>query len=204
MSRKRILRVLKGFSLLLAILAALLLSGQSIAQPNPDGNPGVYGLGHPQSIQDLPVGELRSRLESLPPQASSRALRWLQDFSFPEGDLDTIEIDDEGSVFYVDTLLPDPEKLEASESAGPTLPADAPTATLDDAFLLHSRPGAPNVVFIDFDGAIITGTAWNGGGPQIVALPYNVEGDTSTFRSGKNTNRGYLAPGRGRPGTLRY
>ncbi len=181
------MRVIRGFSILLLILAALLLSGQTIAQSDQGESARVFGLGQPHSIQSLPAGKLRSRLESLPPQASAKALRWLQDFSFPEADLDTIEVDDEGGVFYGDTLLPDPEKMEASESAGPTLPADAPVATLDDAFLLHSRPGSSNVVFIDFDGAIISGTAWNGSVSQINAVPYNVEGDASTFTALERT-----------------
>jgi hypothetical protein len=181
------MRVIRGFSVLLLILAALLLSGQTVAQSDQGESARVFGLGQPHSIQSLPAGKLRSRLESLPPQASAKALRWLQDFSFPEADLDTIEVDAEGSVFYGDTLLPNPEKMEASESAGPTLPADAPIATLDDAFLLHSRPGSSNVVFIDFDGAVITGTAWNGSFSQLDALPYNVEGDGSTFSTLERT-----------------
>ena len=181
------MRVLKGISLLLVMLAALLLSGQSMAQSDQGQSARVFGLGQPQSIQGLPAGKLRSRLESLPPQASSKALRWLQDFSFPEADLATIEVDGEGNVFYGDTLLPDPEEVEGAASAGPTLPGDAPTATLDDAFLLHSRPGATNVVYIDFDGATITGTAWNGTHSQLDALPYNVEGDGSTFSALERT-----------------
>jgi len=181
------MRVIKGFFLLLVVMVAFSLSGQSIAQSDRGESARVFGLGQPQSVQKLPVGKLRNRLESLPPQASSRALRWLQDFSFPEADLDTIEIDDEGGVFYGDTLLPDPEQVEAAASAGPTLPADAPAATLDDAFFLHSRPGSSNVVFIDFDGAVISGTAWNGSVSQYDALPYNVEGDTSTFTTLERT-----------------
>ena len=181
------MRVRKGISLLLVILAALLLSGQSMAQSDQGKNARVFGLGQPQSIQSLPAGKLRNRLESLPPQASGKALRWLQDFSFPEADLETIEVDGEGNVFYGDTLLPDPEEVEGAASAGPTLPGDAPTATLDDAFLLHSRPGSSNVVYIDFDGAIITGTAWNGTYSQLDALPYNVEGDGSTFSTLERT-----------------
>jgi len=158
-----------------------------MAQSDQGQNARVFGLGQPQSIQSLPAGKLRSRLESMPPQASSKALRWLQDFSFPEAVLNTIEVDDQGGVFYGDTLLPDPEEVEGAASAGPTLPGDAPTATLDDAFLLHSRPGSSNVVFIDFDGAIITGTAWNGTYSQLDALPYNVEGDGSTFSTLERT-----------------
>jgi len=181
------MRVIKGVSLLMVMLATLSLSGQSMAQSDQGESARVFGLGQPQSIQSLPAGKLRSRLESLPPQASGKALRWLQDFSFPEADLETIEVDDEGNIFYGDTLLPDPEEVEGAASAGPTLPGDAPTATLDDAFLLHSRPGSSNVVFIDFDGAIITGTAWNGTYSQLDALPYNVEGDGSTFSTLERT-----------------
>lgn len=173
--------LLKGFTNLVAVLAVILISGQAYAQSDTGADARVFGLGQPQSIQSLPPGQLRNRLESLPPQASSKALRWLQDFSFPEADLGTLQIDDEGGVFYGDTLLPDPEQLEESESAGPTLPADAPQATLDDAFFLHSRPGSSNVVFIDFDGATISGTAWNGTYSVLEAVPYNIEGDASTF-----------------------
>ena len=181
------MRNIKGFTFLLVILSALLLSGQSMAQSEQGESARVFGLGQPQSTKNLPAGKLRDRLESLPPQASSKALRWLQEFSFPEADLDTIEVDDQGGVFYGDTLLPDEDNVEGAASGGPTLPADAPAATLDDAFLLHSRPGASNVVFIDFDGAIISGTAWNGSVSQFDALPYNVEGDASTFSTLERT-----------------
>jgi hypothetical protein len=181
------MRVIKGIPLLLVILTALFLSGQTLAQSDQGESARVFGLGQPTSVQSLPAGKLRNRLESLPPQTSGKALRWLQDFSFPEADLETIEVDDEGNVFYGDTLLPDPEEVDGAASAGPTLPANAPTATLDDAFSLHSRSGSSNVVFIDFDGAIITGTAWNGTHSQLDALPYNVEGDGSTFSTLERT-----------------
>ena len=181
------MRVSRGITLFLVTTVLLALSGLSMAQSERGQNARVFGLGQPQNIQSLPAGKLRNRLESLPPQASSRALRWLQDFSFPEADLETIEVDDEGNVFYGDTLLPDTENVEGSESAGPTLPSEAPAATLDDAFSLHSRPGSSNVVFIDFDGATISGTAWNGTHAQLDALPYNVEGDGSTFTTLERT-----------------
>jgi len=129
----------------------------------------------------LPKGKLRKRLQSLPPQASAKALRWLQDFSFPHMDLETLEIDDDGGIFYGDTLLPDPAQLDAADSLD-TVTADAVSQeTLADAFLLHSRPGSTNVVYIDFDGATISGTAWNTTYSQLFALPYNVEGDGATF-----------------------
>ena len=181
------MHVIRGISRLLIILAAFVLCGQSMAQSDQGESAGVFGLGQPQSVQNLPASKLRSRLESLPPQARSKALRWLQDFSFPEGDLETIEVDDEGNVFYADTLVPDPERVAASESAGAAVPESAPSTTLDDAFALHSRFGAPNVVFIDFDGDIISSTAWNGSVSQYDALPYDLDGDIFTFNDTERT-----------------
>ena len=175
------MRISKGFFVLLVVLTVLIFTGPTYAQSEQGKSSRVFGQGQPQSVQELPNGKLRNRLENLPPQARSRALRWLQDFSFPETDLATIEVDNNGDIFYGDTLLPDPEQVEAAESNAAATPEAAPSSTLDDAFLLHSRPGASNVVYIDFDGATISGTAWNGTHAQLDALAYNIEGDTSSF-----------------------
>ena len=181
------MRLLKGFLSLTVVLTILFVTGSVYAQSAQGENSRVFGQGQPQSARDLPAGKLRNRLESLPPQASSKALRWLQEFSFPETDLGLIAIDNNGGVFYEDTLLPDPDQYETAESNSTPTPEAAPHGTLDDAFLLHSRPGAPNVVYIDFDGATISGTAWNGTYPQLDALPYNVEGDTGSFTNLERT-----------------
>lgn len=181
------MRTLKGFLSLLVVLTLLFVTGPSYSQSEQGEQSRVFGQGQPHSVSDLPPGKLRNRLEALPPQASSKALRWLQDISFPAADLATLEVDENGGVFYGDTLLPDPERIEAAESAGPTTSDAIPASTLDDAFSLHSRPGAPNVVFIDFDGATISGTAWNGTHSQLNALAYNVEGDGSSFSALERT-----------------
>jgi len=177
----------KGLPTALFTSFLLAASGLASAQPSQGNGPPFYGPGQPHTAQDLPLGKLRTRLESLPPQASGRALQWLQQFEFPQADLDTLEVDDEGGVYYGDTNLPDPTRQGAVASSGPTVPGDAPSATLDDAFLLHSRPGAPNVVFVDFDGDIISGTAWNGSVSQFDAVPYDLDGDPSTFNSTERT-----------------
>ena len=69
--------IIKGFSILLIVLTMILVSGQAIAQSDQGTSAREFGLGQPQSTKDLPPGQLRNRLESLPPQASSKALRWL-------------------------------------------------------------------------------------------------------------------------------
>ena len=48
------------------------------------------------------------------------------------------------------------------------------------AFKLHSRPGAPRTVILDFTGHTATGTAWNPTAP-IVSPPYDIDGVPSSF-----------------------
>jgi len=136
-----------------------------------------FGHGQPKQIGDLPPGQLKQKLQSLPPQASAKALKWLQDIEFTGTDLDVLKVDNAGGVYFEDTLLPDLTLAQQSPSA--TLPDDAPGTTLADAFKLHSRPGAPNVVFIDFDGHVFTATAWGAG--SFSAVPYDLDGDYATF-----------------------
>ena len=181
------MRTLKGFLSFTVFLTFIFLTGPANAQSEQGKTSRVFGQGQPLNISDLPAGKLRKRLESLPPKASGKALRWLQAFSFPEADLDTIEVDEGGGVFYGDTLLPDPAQVDAAGGPGVASPDATPAETLDNAFNLHSRPGAPNVVYIDFDGATISGTAWNGKYSQLFALPYNVDGDGGTFTALERT-----------------
>lgn len=51
-------------------------------------------------------------------------------------------------------------------------------------FLLHSRPTASKVIYLDFNGHTLSGTAWNStynGGADIVAPGLSIDGDYSTF-----------------------
>jgi hypothetical protein len=41
------------------------------------------------------------------------------------------------------------------------IPPGSPDPSVDSAFLLHSRPGAPKVIYLDFTGHVTTGTGWN-------------------------------------------
>ncbi len=177
----------KGFFLFLITFLTLINTSPILAQSDQGIDSRTFGIGQPQTVSELPPGQLKRTLESLPPQARARALRWLQDFSFPAQDVNTLNADDEGNVFYGDTHRPENTRQKKSVTA-PEIEA-APATTLDDAFLLHSRPGAPNTVFIDFDGHIISGTAWNGSVSSYDALPYNLDSDPSTFNS---TERGRI------------
>ena len=101
---------------LLSVVIAAAMSavvGVSLAQPGDNGGqPRMYGKGQPASIGDLPPGRVRERLKSLPPPARERALEWLQRLEFPAADLDALQIDDEGGIFFVEPMLPPPLPAE--------------------------------------------------------------------------------------------
>ena len=70
-----------------------------------------------------------------------------------------------------------------------TLPPPAPAGTPDAApfpnnqtFTLHSRPGAQRVLFLDFDGQAVSGTAWNSSGISTDPQPaFDLDGSPQTW-----------------------
>ena len=94
--------VVTAAALCAAISAPLAQPEATISQPL------MFGKGQPASIEDLPPGRVRERLESLQPPARTRALEWLQRLEFPAADLEVLQIDDEGGVLFVDPMLPPP------------------------------------------------------------------------------------------------
>lgn len=92
-------------------------------------------------------------------------------------------VDPKGRVFYTDADLaslpqPGPTATPATDyAAGAAIP-------LDQTFLLHSKPGAARVLFLDFDGHTLSGTAWNAnynGGRDIIAPPWDIDGNPAVF-----------------------
>jgi hypothetical protein len=74
--------------------------------------------------------------------------------------------------------------IEPSEEASDSSEIESAPAAVDPsaALTLHSRPGSPRVIYLDFDGHIIDGTAWNAktGGP-CYADAYDSDGAPGTF-----------------------
>jgi hypothetical protein len=84
-------------------------------------------------------------------------------------------------VFFADTFLPSADVLSAlQEEESPNV---LPAISASQTFLLHSRPGAPNVIYLDFDGHTITGTGWNSTTDPLVAKPYDIDGTPGGFGS---------------------
>lgn len=164
--------ILKPMTLALAFAGSTQVMAQDVpAQAS-------FGLGQPSNIAQIPNGQLRDTLDRLPAPAQAKALRWLQAIDFPAADVAHMRVDPEGGVFYVDQA--DTDLLEPPAEAGST-----PVAATDpgEVFYLHSRPGAANVVYLDFDGHTISGTAWNNytGVASYDAKAFDLDGDASTF-----------------------
>ena len=105
----------------------------------------------------------------------------MQGFHFTELDLETLHADAEGGIFYVDIFPTDPAIAESeapivSEAAVPTSPFPA-------SLVFHSKPGAPNVLFLNFSGEDVSGTSWNNslGRTLIPAVAFSSDSDFSTF-----------------------
>lgn len=93
----------------------------------------------------------------------------------------TAWLDTGGRLFYRDRA-----RVASSARAAQLSRAAAATALPYDpsqVFTLHSHPGSQRTLYLDFDGATITGTQWNQstGRSTLTATPYDTDGNTSSF-----------------------
>ena len=84
-------------------------------------------------------------------------------------------LDKKGRLLYIDEF---PEPAQEEEGA---VVEEGPFP-YSETFLLHSRPGSSRVIFLDFDGHTVSGTAWNSSyGDPIVSPAYSMDSDRTTF-----------------------
>lgn len=88
----------------------------------------------------------------------------------------TLKADPRGGLAYFEQVAPGGV---ATPSAAV---ASAPPTTAPE-FQLESLPGADKTIYLDFDGNVTEGTAWNSsyGITSIVNPPYNIDGDPTTW-----------------------
>ncbi len=136
-----------------------------IAQLLGEATPGVAAL-----------GEVRSRLSEV---AAGNGL--------PVAQLERILATDKTSWLDADSRLffrePTLTATQKSAEASPRWAEQAVAAATGPAFELHSKPGSNRVIYLDFDGHTITGTAWNAskGIDPVNVSPYDTDGDPATF-----------------------
>jgi len=132
-------------------------------------------------LEELPPGHLRSQLTALPPTAQERALQWLRSFHFTDADLPSLHADAAGGILYAcnlataDTAV-QPEPPVIGEAAVPVSPFPA-------SLVFHSRPGAANVLYINFTGETVSNTQWNLEIARAVipAVAFSTDADLTTF-----------------------
>lgn len=162
---------LKPLALLILALMPLAASAQTSQH---------FGLGMPAPLQisDLPASQFRAKLNTLPAKAQAKALNTLRGLSFTDKDLPYLQVDNTGGILYVDSFLPPAAPATALSSTAETVPL----ITAAEAFALHSKKGAKNIIYLDFNGMDVTGTAWNAGTVTTYkALAYDLDGSPGTF-----------------------
>lgn len=178
MKKNKIAQVILGLS------ASVVLCSLSLTvTANEHGR--VYGSGHPFRLNELPKSHLADKLNTLSSNKREKAKAWLDKVQFHDHDLPYMRADDEGGIYIADPIAPDATVSGALRST--TLAAEVPAGV--DVFKLHSNPGAVNVVYLDFDGHVIVGTAWNGTtNTSFTARPYDLDNAPSSFSEAEKAN----------------
>jgi hypothetical protein len=168
--------------LLPAVLLALAaLSFALLAQPALQAR--EFPLGSLESIDQLPTSRLRTQLEQLPAAARGRALQWLRSVHFTEGDLPSLHADPNGGILYAcEVELAPGEEVLSDDSPAVGLAA-VPVSPFPASLVFHSRPGAANVLYLNFEGENVTNTEWNTylERSEIPALAFSSDSDYSTY-----------------------
>src|SRR6185503_9770254 len=103
-----------------------------------------------------------------------------QSFHFTEMDLPSLHVDRNGGIFYVCNAV----AAAPAEAEVPAIGAAAvPITPLPASLIFHSRPGAPNVLYLNFSGENVTNTEWNNSlnRTTIPAVAFSTDGDHTTF-----------------------
>jgi len=178
---------------LVCLLAALAFVSTGFAQTPavaPVARDRQWPPGTLKSLEDLPAHPFKQRVQQLPPAARQRALEWLQRIHFTELDLDSLDVDAEGGIHFACHFTPIiPREPTTAESEPDISEAAVPVSPFPASLIFHSRPGAPNVLYLDFDGENVTGTQWNDylNRTTIPALAFSSDADFITFSDSEQT-----------------
>ncbi len=162
----------------------------------------------PLKLDDIPQSRFRSQLESLPLDVCQGAIDRVRELEIPVEDLPSLHVDIGGMLFYVcaaPKIPPEPSGPEltgrqsessdtpslASASIEQGLATETAAATSNAAVSVSnpparsSRPGAPNILFLDFNGMTVSkSSAWGKNyswTSDHVCKAFDTDGNTSTF-----------------------
>jgi len=157
--------------------------------------PKAFGRGVNFSVGDLPESQLKAKLATLPAATQGKALQQLKKLSFTAADVKNIRVGGSGSIFYTCGLTPEAKAFIRAKAAGRSEQAveeraiaQAPVPIANPP-VYHSRPGSARVIYLDFNGHVVTNTEWNDDyeTPTFDALPFTLDTDISTFNDAEQT-----------------
>src|ERR1043166_9505699 len=128
-----------GLCVALLIATALAAAGQTAPRSR------QFPPGGGQRVEDLPAGRFRADLGRLAAAPRQRALEWLQQFHFTDLDLESLQVDSDGGVYYADVFSIDPPSADTEPVVGA---AAVPVSPFPTGLIFHSRPGATNVLYL--------------------------------------------------------
>jgi hypothetical protein len=173
-SRFRRTGALVGTGAVLFGALAVVAGNQADAQQGPA--PLETLLGQPLQGQAA-LGKLQPRLAELA-ERNGIAEQQLQRILATDK---TSWLDKDGKLFYSEPVGTAKERAATTKS--PKWAARAVAAAEGPAFQLHSKAGSNRVIYLDFDGHTISGTAWNANGkPATVNITaYDTDGNAGSF-----------------------
>lgn len=175
--------ILNWFSVVFR-LWLLVLAVPALAQGNAPARPPLPGLRLPHGLRgDAAVQALGAQFAAVAAHYGKGTNELRAIFHRDN----SLHLDERGNLFYTCDGLAVPQT--AGGDTNSPLPPDG-IAPLSQTFLLHSRPGATKLIYLDFDGYTLSGDAWttnNNGGTNIVAPPWDTDGNPASFSSGEQT-----------------
>jgi len=149
-------------------IASTSSSKTPMAAAVPVKRPNVFGLNGAVQLEDVPEGRFHNELSRLSATSRRDALDKLGRLQVPLNDVASLSAAENGQLFYhcSPPLLPPPGSAAIVQSEDQvvlpgaldktTAAAAVPIATPP---VRHSRPGATKVIYLDFNGYTIVGTA---------------------------------------------
>jgi len=101
----------------------------------------------------------------------------------------SLKADPQGQLFYVCDAPPEAKAAESDGIIEAITPIDNPPFSTNDTFLLHSRPGANRVIYLDFDGHADTSGKWKAGA---ASAPFDLDGDVNSFNTTERNRIVYI------------
>lgn len=151
----------------------------------------VFGENGPVTLADIPAGRFRDEVLALSDAARARALTALAALRIPVSNVASLHTDVEGALYFACAKSPSDSLEEADLLHAATTPT---ISAASDGFAVsvpvalppvrHSKPGAARVIYLDFNGHVVTGTSWNSdsGAPSAYnCTAYDTDNNAGSF-----------------------